>query len=210
MLGYSANETVVVFSIFAQFFECTHRWNAFFTQIFWYFMVKVEIHTKYWRNFAKIRLCSELSLARSKVTDDMTYALLLLLPVAAAVMVRAYDSCHVTSVKRGDLEGVGGVPQKLDAFYCSFEHFSQFWVLKCCVNFQRWVFWRWRFKLAIGVCKGVSRRPEKISMLRLETVSRRRRKLQNVQGAEAKVTHDFTRILRPNTTSYKMLPGLKK
>ena len=34
MLGYSANETVVVFSIFAQFFECTHRWNAFFTQIF--------------------------------------------------------------------------------------------------------------------------------------------------------------------------------
>ena len=37
-------------------------------------------------------------------TDDMTYALsllLLLLPVvaAAAVMVRAYDNCHVTSVK---------------------------------------------------------------------------------------------------------------
>ena len=33
--------------------------------------------------------------------------LLLLLPVAAAaVMVRAYDSCHVTSVKRGDVEGV--------------------------------------------------------------------------------------------------------
>ena len=53
------------------------------------------------------------------------YALLLLAAVAeaAAVMVRVYDSCHVTSVKRGDLEGVGGIQQKLDAFYCIFELF---------------------------------------------------------------------------------------
>ena len=56
----------------------------------------------------------------------MMYALLLLAAAAAAaaaVMVCVYDSCHVTSVKRGDLEGVGGRQQKLDAFYCIFELF---------------------------------------------------------------------------------------
>ena len=36
---------------------------------------------------------------------------------------RICDSCHVTSVKRGDLEGVGGRQQKLVAFYCIFELF---------------------------------------------------------------------------------------
>ena len=81
----------------------------------------------------------------------MAHALPLLLVVAAS----AYDSCHVTPViraryhrrhrgrhhhwqvrqlslltavtwHRGDLEGVGGMLQKLDAFYCIFERFRAF------------------------------------------------------------------------------------
>ena len=40
------------------------------------------------------------------VKSEMTYALLLPVVVAAAVMVRAYDICHVTSVTKCDVEGV--------------------------------------------------------------------------------------------------------